>query len=313
MSRTRSASAGNGDDRAEAGAPRRDSARARVDRHHEQTLTSPRLVRPIGDARGRTRRGQQRRRHRLPRPEAAKQDRRLDDAPYEQRRVDEPRIRPLRLEAGANRIGDVGHLADRREQRLRSGRSERGGRARRVAREQAVLRDGEESVAATLLGERRRDEPIRAAREQLRRPARPGARCRCPRRREAFAPPRARAPSSRAARSARASPDRCCSRCRRRRAAATPANRGRATARAPAFPPTSRSTAAAFACEARASRAPNRAAPRSRSARADRSAKTPAARAACLAVRFAALADSTAATPRECRARRSRPPARIRR
>ena len=103
MSRTRSASAGDRDDRAEAGAPRRDSARARVDRHHEQTLTRSRLVRPVGDARRGTRRGQQRRRHRLPRPEAAKHDRRLDDAPNEQRRVDEPRIRPLRLEA-ASRI-----------------------------------------------------------------------------------------------------------------------------------------------------------------------------------------------------------------
>ena len=170
----------------------------------------------------------------------------------------------------ADRIGDVRHLLDRRDQRRGRGRSDRGRRTGGVAGEQSVLDRRQKAVHATLLRQRRRDEPVgrraRTARRDDRRAV--PARCRCTA--EAGALRRAHAASWRAVRGVRASHDRCCIRRRRRTIAARLASRDRATARARAFPPTSRSIAESFASAGRASPAPSRAAHRWRSAHSGR-------------------------------------------
>ena len=116
---------------------------------------------------------------------AAPRHRRLERAPHEQRRIDHPRIGPLRLERGAHRVREIGHLLDRRGQRVRAGHADRRRRAGGVAAERRILDRREKSVG---------DRP--AARAPTRRTSR---------RRARTAPPAGRWTPSRRARIGRSS------------------------------------------------------------------------------------------------------------
>ena len=139
----------------------------------------------------------------------------------------------------ANRIRHVRHLADRRQRATACPPSRARQAPRRIASERAVLkrRRGTRCSGRAARAPTRRTSPRRA--RTTPRADRPAARSPDRRRpKQARLGETAHRARERAA-SARASPDRCCSRGRPRTAAAPPANRDRAPARAPAFPPTS--------------------------------------------------------------------------